>query len=106
MNKDWVTDALFEVCYLPDFRSSVRTLRDEYAGSFEAFWQDSRTRPVFTKENDAFRSFHTVATLLGKPVTWIEGASPLHLRSLYAKSRARGKEHAKYDERNACDSYG
>jgi S-formylglutathione hydrolase FrmB len=46
-------DALFEVCYLPDFRSSVRTLRDEYAGSFEAFWQDFRTRPAFTKESDA-----------------------------------------------------
>lgn len=46
-------DALFEVCYLPDFRSSVRTLRDDYAGSFEAFWQDFRTRPAFTKESDA-----------------------------------------------------
>ena len=28
-------DALFEVCYLPDFRTSVRALRDHYDGSFE-----------------------------------------------------------------------
>ena len=32
-------DALFEMCYLPEFRQSVRTLRDDYNGSFEAFWQ-------------------------------------------------------------------
>ncbi len=46
-------DALFETCYLPDFRQSVRTLRDLYNGSFEAFWQDFRRRPAFSKESDA-----------------------------------------------------
>jgi hypothetical protein len=45
-------DALFEVCYLPAFQQSVRALRDNYHGSFEAFWQDFRTRPAFTKESD------------------------------------------------------
>jgi hypothetical protein len=45
-------DALFEVCYLPDFRKSVRTLRDRYDGSFERFWDDFRSRPAFSKEGD------------------------------------------------------
>ena len=45
-------DALFEVCYLPEFRDSVRALRDHYGGSFEAFWTDFRSRPAFTKGSD------------------------------------------------------
>ena len=45
-------DALFEMCYLPDFRKSVRALRDHYGGSFERFWQDFRSRPAFSKESD------------------------------------------------------
>jgi S-formylglutathione hydrolase FrmB len=45
-------DALFELCYLPDFRSSARALRDEYGGSFERFWEDFRSRPAFTKSSD------------------------------------------------------
>jgi S-formylglutathione hydrolase FrmB len=45
-------DALFEVCYLPDFRASVRALRDQYGGSFDAFWTDFRSRPAFTRESD------------------------------------------------------
>jgi hypothetical protein len=45
-------DALFEVCYLPDFRVSARTLRDEYDGSFERFWEDFRSRPPFSKKAD------------------------------------------------------
>jgi Putative esterase len=46
-------DALFEMCYLPDFRKSVRTLRDSYEGSFDKFWEDFRSRPAFTKDSDA-----------------------------------------------------
>ena len=46
-------DALFETCYLPDFRQSVRTLRDSYQGSFERFWQEFHTRPAFSKDSDA-----------------------------------------------------
>ena len=45
-------DALFEACYLPMFRQTVRTLRDSYEGSFETFWEDFRSRPAFAKETD------------------------------------------------------
>jgi S-formylglutathione hydrolase FrmB len=44
-------DALFEDCYLPDFREAARALRD-YDGSFDAFWADFRSRPAFTKGSD------------------------------------------------------
>ena len=42
-------DAVFELCYLPDFRDAVRALRDAYDGSFDRFWTDFRSRPAFTK---------------------------------------------------------
>ena len=45
-------DALFETCYLPEFRESVRTLRDKYEGSFEKFWQNFRSRPALSKSGD------------------------------------------------------
>ena len=45
-------DALFELCYLPDFREAVRALRDGYDGSFVTFWEDFRSRPAFTKGTD------------------------------------------------------
>jgi Putative esterase len=45
-------DALFETCYLPEFRASVRALRDEYDGSYERFWEDFRSRPALTKASD------------------------------------------------------
>jgi hypothetical protein len=45
-------DALFEMCYLPEFRESVRTLRNDYDGSFERFWEDFRSRPAFSKDGD------------------------------------------------------
>jgi len=45
-------DALFEMCYLPDFRRSVRALRDHYDSSFERFWEDFRSRPAFSKDTD------------------------------------------------------
>ena len=45
-------DALFEACYLPEFRDSARALRDHYEGSFDKFWEDFRSRPAFTKESD------------------------------------------------------
>src|SRR4026208_292081 len=40
-------DALFEMCYLPEFRESVRVLRDDYGGSFAEFWREFRSRPAF-----------------------------------------------------------
>jgi S-formylglutathione hydrolase FrmB len=45
-------DALFEACYLPEFRETARALRDEYGGSFERFWEDVRSRPFGSKEHD------------------------------------------------------
>jgi S-formylglutathione hydrolase FrmB len=45
-------DALFETCYLPEFRESVRTLRDDYGGSYERFWEDFRSRQPFSKDSD------------------------------------------------------
>jgi putative esterase len=45
-------DALFEMCYLPEFRDSVRALRDEYDGSFDSFWKDFRSRPALSKDSD------------------------------------------------------
>lgn len=45
-------DALFEACYLPEFRESARVLREEYDGSFERFWEDVRSRPFGTKKHD------------------------------------------------------
>jgi S-formylglutathione hydrolase FrmB len=45
-------DALFEVCYLPDFRIAARALRDSYDSSFERFWEDFRSRPAFSKPAD------------------------------------------------------
>jgi hypothetical protein len=32
-------DALFECCYLPEFRTVARKLRDEYEGSYETFFE-------------------------------------------------------------------
>jgi hypothetical protein len=45
-------DALFEMCYLPDWRKSVRALRDNYEGSFDKFWEDFRSRPAWSKDTD------------------------------------------------------
>jgi S-formylglutathione hydrolase FrmB len=45
-------DAVFEGCYLPDFRDAARALRDTYDGSFDRFWADFRSRPAFAKTTD------------------------------------------------------
>jgi S-formylglutathione hydrolase FrmB len=45
-------DALFEACYLPEFREVARTLRNEYEGSYERFWEDFRSRPALAKPED------------------------------------------------------
>ncbi len=45
-------DALFEACYLAEFRQSARVLRDEYDGSFDRFWEDFRSRPAMSKDWD------------------------------------------------------
>lgn len=45
-------DALFEMCYLPDFRQSIRTLQSRYEGSYEKFWASFRNRVPFTQSGD------------------------------------------------------
>jgi hypothetical protein len=45
-------DALFELCYLPEFGAAARTLRDEYDGSYDRFWEDFRSRPPLSKSSD------------------------------------------------------
>ena len=46
-------DALFEGCYLPEFRESARVLRKDYGGSIERFLEDLRSRTPMTKPSDA-----------------------------------------------------
>ncbi len=43
---------LFEVSIRPFFRDAVRTLRDLYGGSVEAWLADFRSRPAFSRPND------------------------------------------------------
>ena len=45
-------DALFEHCYQPEFAVVARTLRDQYDGSYDRFWEDFRSRPAGSKEHD------------------------------------------------------
>jgi S-formylglutathione hydrolase FrmB len=44
-------DALFELCYQPEFAVVARALRDQYGGSYERFWADFRGRR-FTRPQD------------------------------------------------------
>jgi hypothetical protein len=46
-------DALYELCYVAGIGKVVRALRDDYAGSYERFWEDFRGRVAFTKDSDA-----------------------------------------------------
>jgi S-formylglutathione hydrolase FrmB len=46
-------DAAFELCYARDFAAAARALREEYDGSYDAFWADFRSgRPIFSKPSD------------------------------------------------------
>ena len=49
---DHAGDALFENCYLPDFRRCARVLRDHYEGSYQRFWEDFRSRPAYSRDGD------------------------------------------------------
>ncbi len=44
-------DALYEMCYIPDFGQCTRLLRD-YDGDIWRWWDDFRSRVAFTKEAD------------------------------------------------------
>lgn len=52
-------DALYELCYLPEFGNCVRMLRD-YDGDIWRWWQDFRSRIAFTKKAD-----HALLGVLG-----------------------------------------
>lgn len=45
-------DALFEACFAGEFRTVARALRDNYDGSYEAFWSDWKTRPHGSRPDD------------------------------------------------------
>ncbi|HEX6350900.1 MAG TPA: alpha/beta hydrolase-fold protein [Candidatus Dormibacteraeota bacterium] len=45
-------DAIFELCYLPEFGQVARALRDHYDGSYEKFWADFRSRPAWSQPDD------------------------------------------------------
>lgn len=45
-------DALFDVCYPPDFPRLARILRDEYGGDYANFLADHRTRVHGTRDTD------------------------------------------------------
>lgn len=45
-------DALFELCYLPEFATCVKALRDNYDGTYERFWADFRSRPPMSRKGD------------------------------------------------------
>jgi hypothetical protein len=49
---DHAGDAVFENCYLPDFRKCARVLRDHYEGSYARFWDDFRSRPAMSRDGD------------------------------------------------------
>jgi S-formylglutathione hydrolase FrmB len=44
-------DALYELCYIPEFGDCVRALRD-YDGDIARWWNDFRSRTAFTKKAD------------------------------------------------------
>ena len=45
-------DALYEYCWAASFPGVVRALRDGYGGSYEAFWDDFRSRAPMSKPSD------------------------------------------------------
>jgi hypothetical protein len=45
-------DALFELCYLTEFATCVRALRDNYEGTYARFWDDFRARPAMSRPGD------------------------------------------------------
>ena len=45
-------DALFDVCFMPEFRAVARALQRDYGGSWERFWEEFRSRPDHPKPSD------------------------------------------------------
>jgi len=60
-------DALYELCYIPEFGKVVRALRD-HDGDIFRWWDDFRTRPAGTKDTDM-----TVVMFLGVAAAFSAG---------------------------------
>ncbi|HEX8629977.1 MAG TPA: alpha/beta hydrolase-fold protein [Catenuloplanes sp.] len=45
-------DSLYEYCYLNEFAKAARALRDQYDGSYDAFWADFHSRPPMSRDTD------------------------------------------------------
>jgi S-formylglutathione hydrolase FrmB len=45
-------DTLYELCYLAEFGKAARALRDQYHGSYDAFWADFHSRPAMSRDTD------------------------------------------------------
>lgn len=45
-------DSLYECLYVPEFAKIARVLRDKYDGAYEKFWEDFRSRPPMSREDD------------------------------------------------------
>jgi Putative esterase len=45
-------DSLYECLYIAEFVQVARALRDKYESSYEKFWEDFRSRPPMSKEED------------------------------------------------------
>jgi hypothetical protein len=45
-------DALYEHCYIKEFATVARTLRDDYDGDYSKFWADFRGRTPMSKPTD------------------------------------------------------
>lgn len=45
-------DTLYELCYLNDVGHAARALRDQYQGSYAAFWSDFHSRPAMSRDTD------------------------------------------------------
>jgi len=64
-------DALFEACFLRDLPEAARALRDRYDGSYDAFWDDFRSRPPFAKPAD-----HVLLNVFAMAAAYSDGELP------------------------------
>jgi molybdopterin converting factor small subunit len=62
-------DALFELCYLPEFGDAVRTLRDHYEGSYEKFFEHFKklTHLDWDKEGGLVEKYGYAAAYSAEP---------------------------------------
>ena len=84
-------DALFEACYLPEFPVRARQLRDEFDGSWDAFFErPADRRPAEVGVDRAARAYGYAAGLLARPGQPGPGADPVR-RQRPADRRTSGR---------------